>query len=161
MVIVPGGEDRVLPAKVLKTATDNMQVLGLNLRRGDQAWCVFDTEQEGTHQGLNQIVAQAQRSQVRLAVSNPAFEYWYLLHFEDTNRPFQHASEVITRLCKYIADYDKSMDVFPHLGLFTSQAIRCATRLREQATESWDTFPNPSTGVDLLVRELIPMGLDP
>ena len=42
----------------------------------------------GTHLGLSQALGSAEHEGLRLAVSNPAFEFWYLLHFLYTDREF-------------------------------------------------------------------------
>ena len=45
----------------------------------------------------------------RLGVSNPCFEYWLLLHFEDGDTV--HSSKSIReQLRKYLPDYDKHID---------------------------------------------------
>lgn len=38
----------------------------------------------------------------------PAVEYWFLLHYENTNRYFGTSKATIQALKQYIPDYDKS-----------------------------------------------------
>lgn len=41
-------------------------------------WCVFDVD---THPNLKQAVQEAEANGIRVAVSNPCIELWFLLHF--------------------------------------------------------------------------------
>lgn len=49
----------------------------------DECWCVFDVEWPKNHPNLPEAVALARRHGVRLAISNPCFELWLILHFKD------------------------------------------------------------------------------
>lgn len=136
------------PGAIVRTALQKQSELQLSFEAGDQAWCVFDTEQQGTHPDLAAVIEHAAKAGLLLAASNPAFEYWYLLHFESTNRPFVHATEVIERLRAYLPQYAKTSNVFACLKDQT------ATALRQRADQNWDQCPNPSTGVDKLVQQV-------
>ena len=48
--------------------------------RFDEVWCVFDVDQ---HPNFAEAKDQARDNGIRLAVSNPCFELWLLLHFTD------------------------------------------------------------------------------
>ena len=43
----------------------------------DEIWCVFDTDQ---HANLPQAINEAGQSDIEVAVSNPCFELWLVLH---------------------------------------------------------------------------------
>lgn len=120
----------------------------------DKVWCVFDREQIYDNAFFDQAVRLAESKNMSLAVSNPAFEYWYLVHFVDTGRPFLNANEIITELKCYIPDYEKSRDVFDYLFDKTSKAILRAERVLANSPDS-DKFPNPSTFVFKLVQSMI------
>ena len=45
----------------------------------DEIWCVMDTDD---HPGLDAALQEAEATGIRLAVSNPCFELWLLLHFD-------------------------------------------------------------------------------
>jgi hypothetical protein len=49
----------------------------------DECWCVFDVEWPQNHPHLREAVQLAKDNGIRLAVSNPCFELWLILHFED------------------------------------------------------------------------------
>ncbi|MET7999765.1 RloB family protein [Nonomuraea glycinis] len=49
----------------------------------DECWCVFDVEWPHKHPNLERAMLLAEESGIRLAVSNPCFELWLILHFEN------------------------------------------------------------------------------
>ena len=50
------------------------------LKKTDETWLVIDMDQWPLDQ-LEEVFARCQCSGFSLAVSNPKFEYWLLLHF--------------------------------------------------------------------------------
>jgi len=59
----------------------------------------------------------AEKHGYKIAYSNPAFEYWYLLHFEKRNGYLKDSATVIDILKNkgYLENYGKSVDVFEEL----------------------------------------------
>jgi hypothetical protein len=51
-----------------------------NLEEADQIWCVFDVEYPNPHGKLADAVELAELNDITIAVSNPSFEVWLLLH---------------------------------------------------------------------------------
>lgn len=49
----------------------------------------------------------ANKKNVVLCESLTSIEYWFLLHFENTNRFFKNSASTEKELCKYIPDYEK------------------------------------------------------
>ncbi|MGE3284940.1 MAG: RloB family protein [Pseudonocardia sp.] len=49
----------------------------------DEIWCLFDVESPQPHPNLEQAVRLARRHGIRLAISNPCFELWLILHQEE------------------------------------------------------------------------------
>ena len=125
------------------------------LSPGDKVWCVFDVEQENKNETFPKAVSLAKKSGINLAVSNPAFEYWYLLHFRRTGRVFMNAREVITQLKKYLPKYEKNIDVYPDLKDKTNAAIKNAFELRTLSPDDRGDYPNSSTNVDILASEIL------
>jgi len=124
----------------------------------DEVWCVFDREAANEPADFLAAIHRANREQLVLAVSNPCFEYWYLLHYRETNAPFGDADEVYEALRRNdcMPDYQKNLDVFDRLLERRAQALERAERLYERHPDrEHDRFPNPSTLVQRLVRRLI------
>jgi hypothetical protein len=153
--VVPGSDGRSSPAQILDAALQHKKEYNLNLAAGDEAWCVFDTEQEGTHHDLQDVMERAARARVQLAISNPSFEYWYLLHYDCTDRPFTHATEVSDHLRRHLPQYTKTMNAFDCVRDGTATALANAEALRKRADVDWKRCPNPSTGVDRLVQRIL------
>ena len=151
--VVPGGEDRVTPLYLVKKVDFYIHQMDWDPER-DEAWCVFDVEGGNAQRSIQRAVILSRRQNIHLAVSNPAFEFWFLLHFENTDRPFLDGEELKAALRMHILVYEENMAVYPHLRENTEQAIARCRHLRERSEQSWDIYPNPSTGVDLLVQKL-------
>jgi len=118
----------------------------------DQVWCVFDREGQHEVAGFHEAVQRASHGQIKLAISNPCFEYWYLLHFHDTGTPFHHGQEVKQALRRYIENYQEGGDYMKHLLPQTYIAIdRARQRYEHHPERAQDRFPNPSTTVYELV----------
>ena len=66
------GECCLITGGARKEADDNL--------RFDFVWCVFDSDD---HPGIPAAKQQARDNGINLAISNPCFEIWILLHFQD------------------------------------------------------------------------------
>lgn len=126
---------------------------------GDQLWCVFDRDDNKDHE-LQAALAYAQKQGYHIAYSNPSFEYWYLIHFEKRNGFIKDSAAVIDILKRsgYLANYEKSVDVYDDLIAYQQIAIDRAKNRVEQlekdntAIISCDS--NPVTTVYELVEFL-------
>lgn len=79
------------------------------LENADEAWLVVDKDQWPDEQ-LAKLHAWSQDADnYGFALSNPKFEYWLLLHFEDGTN-IGSPSECSARLKKHLPKYDKSLD---------------------------------------------------
>ena len=56
----------------------------------DEIWCVFDVDE---HPNRSQAIFEARQSDINVAVSNPCFELWLVLHVEGRARPV-HRSDI-------------------------------------------------------------------
>ncbi|MBN1124645.1 MAG: RloB domain-containing protein [Sedimentisphaerales bacterium] len=122
----------------------------------DDVWCVVDVEIP-PHESLNRACVKARDNNLKFALSNPCFEYWYLIHFEHTSALMNSIDEVITRLKHHQSGYKKNDPdfftiVFPH----TQKAIDNAEAvLREKHYEDDLRKCNPSTHVHRIVKKLL------
>ena len=127
------------------------------MKRKDQVWCVIDTESATDGRDIESAIVLARKNGIKLALSNPSFEYWFLLHFECCDPPYANADEVITYLRRHhILHYDKAADTFQTcLKGKTRVALKHAGLLRARAVCPWEEYPNPSTHVDRLVTAIL------
>jgi hypothetical protein len=123
----------------------------------DSVWCVFDVEKVADNTSFYRAVDKALANKLQLGISNPAFEYWYLLHFRYTTRQFSDAEEIIGELKKYIPCYTKTKDVLRDLLEHTEKAITHAQRILAENPDQENPYPNPSTTICKLVKKMIDM----
>ena len=108
LVIRPGGIPKTLVQRAvdLKDAAkkDAKTRQDVNLLY-DDVWCVFDIDE---HPAIPDAKQQARDNGIELAISNPCFELWILLHFRDQRAHIDRA--VVQRDCaKYLPDYEKAV----------------------------------------------------
>ncbi len=121
----------------------------------DQVYCVFDRDR---HHHFESASEDAKRNGFELARSWPCFEYWVLLHFEFSRRPYQDGPYTPCENCtndlkKHLPDYEKNtVGLFRTLARLLDDAKqRAAEALRDaEATGN----PDPSTEVHVLVEYL-------
>ena len=95
------------PPQVLKRMEDHLRQV--QLRDSDEAWLVVDKDQ-WTNAQLALLHAWAQTKRAYgFALSNPNFEYWLLLHFED-GAGIASERDCLDRLKRYLPDYNKGID---------------------------------------------------
>ena len=147
---------RTLDVLIIKGISDPKKLLEIAIREKsgltypdiDEVWCVFDKEQAGTNPHFDESINIARKHGINLAVSNPSIEFWFLLHYEYTNCPFQNANQVIARLQGHLPKYCKNMDVFTEIWKQTEFAHSNVIKVRKSCVDDWSTYPNPSTRVN-------------
>jgi hypothetical protein len=120
----------------------------------DSTWAVFDTERADTNPRLHDALQLARSRKINVALSNPCFEFWILLHDIFTTAPFMKCAEVIRRIkADFNPGYEKNdptvSEYLPKIQVAVRNSARC--RIHQIASGG---DGNPSTGVDLLVREM-------
>ncbi|WP_420811841.1 RloB family protein [Kutzneria albida] len=110
----------------------------------DEIWCVVDTDEYD----IPAAVRAARGTRVQLSVSDPCFEYWLILHFQDCHRPARCYDEVLPILRRHVPGYDKTRLTFAQFDAGVERAIERA-RAR-------DGGGNPATGVWKLALNVLP-----
>lgn len=122
----------------------------------DSIWCVIDVEESGKNPSLLDALQRAKDNKVDVALSNPCFEFWILLHLRDGGKPYRNCKEVIHDLANALGrPYGKGDDIFEELFPYIQDAIRRATNLEQRQAYDRTKFPNPSTQVHHLVKFLL------
>ncbi len=81
--IEPGGTPKTLVERAVerkREADGNARKLKDDNQKYDEVWCVFDIDE---HPLIPEAKDQASANGIELAISNPCFELWALLHFQD------------------------------------------------------------------------------
>nr|WP_303680825.1 RloB family protein [Pelodictyon luteolum] len=100
------GKHKSSPPHVLKRMTAFLR--DEKIRPSDEAWVIIDKDQ-WTDQQIDQLHQWTQGNRQNfLALSNPKFEYWLLLHYED-GQALRSSRECTERLKGWIPGYDKGL----------------------------------------------------
>jgi hypothetical protein len=126
----------------------------------DRVYCVFDRD---THETYNETVEgiseRNPRDNFYAAVSVPCFEYWLLLHFKYTTRPYTATGklsvggEVLKELKEVMPEYEKgNNNTFLSLSSQIELAKKNAARSLNHANDNHTD--NPSTAIHDLIDYL-------
>lgn len=111
----------------------------------DQTWCVLDVDQFDYTRAL----PTAERNNINLAISNPCFETWLLLHHIDLHAPLRNAGATQDLLKQVVPAYDKTDLDFSDFAPQVPEAIRRAKLMASKGSALGD---NPSSGMWELVE---------
>ncbi len=76
-------------------------------------WCVFDTDTgNNTETNLLEGLSQAYKKKIKIAISNPCFEVWILMHYIRTSSLIPNGQKAKTILKTKIQNYDSSENYF-------------------------------------------------
>ncbi len=126
----------------------------------DEIWCVLD--HDGREEEVRKFLVWYERARKRrggpkieAVISDPCFEYWLLLHFEYTTRPFDRVGgceQASRRLRRHVNDYRKGdRRFFDSLCDLRDTAIQNA----EKAAKAG---PSPGTDIGRLIKRLQDLG---
>ena len=119
----------------------------------DEAWLVVDRD-SWKDEDLNLLHQWTtdRPNNYHLAVSNPKFEYWLLLHFEDAHG-VATAKECDARLKKYLPNYNKGIDSTKITREQIDKAIDRAILRNIPPCKKWPREPGKTT-VYMLVKNI-------
>lgn len=154
--IIPGaGVPQTIATKSIELALqrEHQAKNGDSFEERDQIWAVFDRD---AHPNFDDAVNRCENKGVRVARSNPCFEVWLILHYEDYNRPDNRhqAQKHFSTLC---LGYDrrgaKTLNFSDLIKSAGAACSRAATQLLNREQEG-NSFGPPSTTVHELISEL-------
>ncbi len=120
-----------------------------DIGKNDPAWIVIDRD-TWDEEELNQVFNSCKAKGFKMAMSNPMFEYWLLLHFEDGNGI--NAGNVKSRLKAHLPNFTKSHVEVHKIKPGIDDAIIRAERKDNPPCAKWPSATN--TTVYRLVKEL-------
>lgn len=122
----------------------------------DEFWCVFDVEWPRNHPGLSEAIEQARENDIQLAVSNPCFELWLILHFQDHGAWLDNNAARRARR-RLDGSSNKGLDAARYMPLTGDAALRAA-ELDQRHQRNGTSFPNdnPSSGMHRLLASVEP-----
>ena len=133
--------------KLIKHRRKDHQQRGSRERADTEYWCVFDVEAPQPHPRLIEAVRKAEDSRISVAVSNPCFELWLILHFAE------HTSWLDTRQSQAIRrGYDGATRKELHADAYMERrtdAIGRARKLAEMHSQAERHPPHDNPSSDM------------
>lgn len=149
------------PLTLVKFADSRRRSAGTEARRlrddnlaYDSVWCVTDVDD---HPKLPEAKVLAGKLDIGLAISNPCFELWALLHLDDC-RSHLTTDAAGNKLKTWMPSYGKLLDHTQIEGKYTVARARAIDLSERHHQNGLPADSNPSTDVYKLVDELIAEG---
>lgn len=155
-VYVVGLEKRSEPIDVVQHAISKKKKGVNKYIPYNKIWCVIDVEIPMPHKSLEEAIKKAKDKKLEVILSNPFFEYWFLLHFKKVTTAFEKGEELYSALKDVHPTYKKTRIGFDVLYRHTNTAIKCSKEvLNERHNDAEDLSNcNPSTHVHKIVEYL-------
>lgn len=128
----------------------------------DAVFCVFDKDSHPKYpDALNRCLGLRKRYSGKMVefqaiTSDPCFEYWLLLHFDGSTKPFAKTDrqtvgqQCVRELKRHLPEYEKGMNgVYEQIRVNQDVAMRRAQKLRSDEQRG-----NPHTLVDIVITKL-------
>lgn len=149
------------PKIVVETAVEMKKLAEREARRArdeflkyDQVWCVFDRDE---HRRFEDAVQQARAHEIQLAISNPCFELWILLHFRDERGHIERHR--VQAACRELMPGYQREAPFDVLAPLYGDAVRRAKALSQWQLEQGRPNGNPTTQVHELTETIRELGM--
>ena len=148
------------PKTLVERAVEEKRVADRSAKRsGDpnarysEIWCVFDVD---AHPLVPEAKEQARAHGIRTAVSNPCFELWLLLHFQDQTA-FIERNDAQAACRRHMPGFRKHAP-YELLRDRYDAALARAIDLGQRNVLDGEPDKNPSTGVGSLTEAIRSMG---
>ena len=150
--ISPGGVPKALVERAVEKKKDAERLARSQKDSNllyDEVWCVFDIDE---HRLIPEAKQQAGAHGIELAISNPCFELWALLHFRDQRAHIERGP--LHHECKqHMPGYEKQLPS-ARLHPLCDDALRRASELDQWQRSRGCEGENPSTGVYRLMERI-------
>ena len=146
-----GGDPR---AVVERAIAERNKVRGDPLANSDTFWAMFDRD---SHPRFDEAKDLARSNKISLAVSNPCFELWGILHYRDQDAPLDRndCQRDLEKLCPgYGTGGDKVFDNKRVIEEGYECAVERAKLLHRRREEEGTPGGNPSTSVYRLTEHI-------
>jgi hypothetical protein len=117
--------------------------------RYDEVWCVFDVDE---HPDVPEAKQQAVANEIHLAISNPCFELWLLLHFQAQTAHIAR-DHLQLHVRKNLPRYEKEVPYEMLEGNY-EEALKRAQDLDLMHDRNGNTGGNSSTGIYKLTERI-------
>jgi hypothetical protein len=165
-VTIELGREHGEPSKLVKAAIHKKTYTrsGTRRTRDDRyngIWCVMDVEHPDPHPCLDEALSLAKKNGISVAMVNPCFELWILLHYEYICRPMttKGMCDALTAIAasgysNASSSPDRKVQNDAAILDRLPTAVTNATRLRAECASGVLERDNPGTNVDVLIELL-------
>ena len=113
--------------KIFRFCVQMIKELGLDLKNGDSAYCVFDADYT-KEEILNNLLKESKAKGIHIILSKPCFEVFYILHFNGDIDSLAIPKDVKKEISNFIPEYSESTDYWEKLLPKQSNAVRLSRR---------------------------------
>lgn len=156
--IIPTDGNPTDPVKMMAQLRKQAKDLELSLKNRDRAFCIIDSDTDPAKQAQIDAACAKQTELVKVIISSPCFEEWFLCHYGYSTR-YLTSAQAVEELKNKCKDYKKSMNVFPMICNNTETAIENAKRLKDyhdsQGRREHSIERNPSSDMYIVVKYLL------
>lgn len=151
VLIKPGPAD---PVRLVDACIRNMSERDIDIEEGDLAICVFDVDENPPERIVHAIELAAENN-ILVSLTNPCFELWLALHFQDVNGPISR-KKAYALIRRHYHKYAKTCDLGPVLTR-RGEAIKRARSITDHlgTSDPADILrTNPSSNVYLALEAI-------
>ena len=124
------------PVNMMHALKKEFEELELETEMGDAAFCLVDSDVDPAKNSQLEKADSEATDGIKLVVSSPCFEIWYLCHFSASTRQYGSTDEVLRILKQHIPEYKKEMTgIWEIIWNKTDTAIHNAKVLEQQCFE--------------------------
>lgn len=148
------------PRQLVAEARDARRTDAEAKGRHVEYWCVFDVEAPDPHHGLIDAIQMARDNGIHVAISNPCFELWLILHYAEHRRWLDtQAARSIRR--RHDGSAGQGLDTGDYMQRRDTASSR-AQRLAEMHERDGRGIPdnNPSSNAYRLLQAVEEAGQD-
>lgn len=149
------------PVNMVNTLIKDYKSRELSVEDGDVGYCLIDADFDSSKDvKISSVDRIASKHKVRVLISAPCFEVWYLCHYGAFAKKYNSNEEVISELRKHCSNYEKNA-----AGMFAAtkdmlfEAVENAGKLRciceRNGMVTHTTAYSPSTEIDELAKCII------
>jgi hypothetical protein len=165
--------DKLFHIKVVHSGKNYLDLIKKGIHESDgvegacDVWCVSDVDadpntpynESSKNQQLKEFKEQARKYGFQIALSNPCFELWYLLHFGYSTSNLPTYKSLEQKLSVHLPNYSKTKNYFSQLSDTMDYAISNAKKLEKHHADLGiadfaSVAVNPYTDVWQLVEQI-------
>ncbi len=124
------------PVNMVQALSKEYEEMELDAGLGDSAFCLVDSDVDPVKDRQLEKADARAADGIRILVSSPCFEVWYLCHFTASTRQYASNNDVLNALKQYIPEYRKAMPgIWEMIGTKTEIAIQNSKFLEQKCLE--------------------------